>query len=123
MANYYLNLYQKKNLSQAIINGDFFKCFKSISPDIQTIRNQVNILIKLAVKESNIKKLYISYITWIERADPEISGEDEVSVVNGTVEYEVSVFRTGYTSIDIRAKKDDKKEDCGWIDYENIFDE
>ena len=47
--------------------------------------------------------------------------DTEVSVLNGTCEYTVQNFGTGYSSIDIAIKKDDEEEKCGWITYEIIY--
>ena len=41
--------------SQSFLNGDFFKCFKSITPDTKTIKNEKFMNIKLTVKDPNIK--------------------------------------------------------------------
>ena len=46
--------------------------------------------------------------------------DEEVSVVNGTCEYTVDHFGTGYSSIDLKIKKDGKEVKCGWITYEII---
>ena len=113
---------EEKFKSQAIIDGDFFKCFKSITPDIQTIKNQKNLKIKLKVKDSNIKKLYFSGIYEVKGEAPYISiGDDEATVVNGTCEYTVDHYGTGYSFIDIKIKKDGKEEGCGGLSYEIIY--
>ena len=113
---------EEKFKSQSIIKGDFFKCFKSITPDIQTIKNQKDLKIKLNFKDQNIKKVYF----WGEY---EIGGytlgildftDNEVSVVNGTCEYEVQHCGTGYSILNIKIKKDGKEEKCGEIYYEVI---
>ena len=116
---------EEKFKSQSIIDGDFFKCFKSITPDIQTIKNKNNLKIKLNVKDPNIKKLYFFGIYEVnEPSLPIISIDDEeASVVNGTCEYTVDHFGTGYSSIDLKIKKDGKEEKCGWITYEIIYNE
>ena len=114
---------EEKFKSQTIINGDFFKCFKSITPDIQTIRNQRSLKIKLAVKDPNIKKLYFFDSYQVQNEGPILSLDDKVvPVVNGTCEYTVEPFGTGYAHIDISDKKDDKKIKYGWITYECIYD-
>jgi hypothetical protein len=46
--------------------------------------------------------------------------DTEVFVVNGTCEYTVGHYRTGYSTIYITIEKDGKEETCGWIDYEVI---
>ena len=113
---------EEKFKSQSIIKGDFFKCFKSITPDIQTIKNQKNLKIKLNVKDQNIKKVYFFATYEIEEVKtPLVDLEDtEVSVVNGTCEYTVNRFITGYSHLSMTIKKDGKEETCGWIDYEVI---
>ena len=113
---------EEKFKLQSILNRNFFNCFKSITPDIQTIKNQKNMKIKLNVKDPNIKNVYFwgSYEIEDEML-PIIDIDDkEVSVVNGTCEYTVSHFGTGYSSIDLKIKKDGKEEKCGWITYEII---
>lgn len=114
---------EEKFKSQSILNGDFFKCFKSITPDIQTIKNQENLKIKLNVKDQNIKKVYFWGEYYI--GDDMLPSRDlldtEVSVVNGTCEYTVGHHRTGYSTIYITIEKDGKRESCGWIDYEIIY--
>ena len=113
---------EEKFKSQSILNGDFFKCFKSITPDIQTIKNQKNLKIKLNVKDQNIQKVYFWGSYEIQGEAPIIDIDDtEVSVVNGTCEYTVNHFGNGYSSLDIKIKKDGKEESCGWIKYEVIY--
>ena len=113
---------EEKFKSQSILNGDFFKCFKSITPDIQTIKNQKYLKIKLNVKDQNIKKVYFFATYEIEEVKtPLVDLDDtEVSVVNGTCEYTVIHFGSGYSRLSMTIKKDGKEETCGWIDYEVI---
>ena len=113
---------EEKFKSQSIIEGDFFKCFKSITPDIQTIKNQKDLKIKLNVKDQNLKKVYFYGFYEINDDSPFIDLDDtEVSVVNGTCEYTVTHFGTGYSQLAITIEKDGKKEKCGWIKYEVIY--
>ena len=109
--------------SQTFLNGDFFKCFKSITPDIKTIKNQEFLEIKLTVKDPNIKSVYFQTHFEIENEImPFISFDDlDVSVVNGTCEYDVDHYfgiDNSYSFLYMTAKKDGKEEKCGWIAYE-----
>ena len=109
--------------SQSFLNGDFFKCFKSITPDTKTIKNEKFMNIKLTVKDPNIKSVYFESLYEIENElFPFVSFNDEdVSVVNGTCEWAVDHFfryNNSYSFVHMTAKKDGKEEKCGWIAYE-----
>ena len=93
--------------SQAILYDGFFKFFKSITPDIQTVRNQRNIKIVLNVKDPNIKKMYFMESHEIQDSLPIFGMEEEVPIINGTCEYSVHPFGTGYTNIEISDTNED----------------
>ena len=113
---------EEKFKSQSIITGDFFKYFKSITPDIQTIKNQKDLKIKLNFKDQNIKKVYFQGEYRIGGTFGIMNFDDnEVSVVNGTCEYTVQHYGTGYSILHIKIKKDGKEEKCGEIIYEIIY--
>ena len=115
---------ESKFKSQSLLYGNFFKIFKNFSPDIQTIKNQKNIKMRLTVKDPNIKTLYF-YEAYDESDEeiPFVDSERKVSVVNGTCEYNIYPLGTCYYFIDIYEKKNDKIENYSSITYEVIFDE
>ena len=107
---------------QAILNGNLTKYIKSITPDVQTIRNQRNMKITLTLKDPNITKLIILESDEIENELPLIGFDKEVSVVNGNCSIIVDPFGHGYIYIHISAKNGDKTEKYGSITFECIYD-
>ena len=111
---------EAKFKSQAILYDGFFKYFKTITPDVQTIKNQNEIKIKLTVKDPKIKKLYFMEWHEIENEMPIVGFEEEVMIVNGTCEYIFYPFGTGYADVDI---SEDNKKYYGLVRYEIHYEE
>ena len=117
---------EDKFKSQAILYGGFFEYFKSFSPDIQTLRFEDNMKIKLTVKDPNIQKWYFDDLLLKEGYPVPVFGyQREGSIKNGTCEYNVELLRTGntygYIYIYIYRGIGTIREGCGNIIYEAFY--
>ena len=104
---------------QAILDKYFLQNFASITPDIQTIRNQKEITIKLTVKDPSIKSLFF-IVNYASTNSLGGSTPKTVPIQNGTFEYTLLLSNTCIASIII--KEDESRKSLGIISYEVIFD-
>lgn len=107
---------------QAILFEGYFKYFKNISHDVQTLEYGDKYTITLTVKDPNIKKLYF-YEENVEVGYklPAISLFDiEKEVINGTIKYDLFLFSDScYYSVDVF---DESEEHYRLFGY-NIYSE
>ena len=92
--------------SMAILNNDFFKAFKTISPDVQTLRSGDEVKVKLTFDKpiDSIDKTEV--IALLDTLDKEHSPEwikiKDLKFSNETYEFTFNIGNAGYLHINIR---------------------
>lgn len=106
-----------KFISMALITGDFFKYFKTYSPDVQTLKNERDIKV-LMTFDNPIDKIEIfamfDALNYEELELPMIYFLDDPEISNGTCEISIPVMDSGYLFVTVKVNE---KESFG-ITYE-----
>ena len=106
--------------SMALISEGFFNYFKTISPDVQTLKNVKDINFEMTFDKPIDKiEIFASFdaLNYEENELPMVYFLDDPTIKNGTCSISIGVMGTGYLDVSIRVND---KESFG-VTYESYY--
>ena len=97
----------------ALISEGFFNYFKTFSPDVQTLRNEIDIKIVITFDKPIDKIEIFASIEALDRTKgrgillPEIINLDDPQISNGTCSFSIPGINSGYLLVDIKVNDEE----------------